>query len=66
MRFLNIEEVLRYIRDQGRPVEFAELLIYFGAETKHDRHSIRSKCCRLVRQCYIVKLDADHYQAGPI
>ena len=66
MRFLNIEEVLRYIRDQGRPVEFAELLDYFGAETKHDRHSIRSKCCRLVKQCYLIKLDADHYQAGPI
>lgn len=66
MRFLNIEEVLCYIRDQGRPVEFAELLIYFGAETKHDRHSIRSKCCRLVKQCYLIKLDADHYQAGPI
>ena len=66
MRFLNIEEVLHYIRDQGRPVEFAELLEYFGAETKHDRHSIRSKCCRLVRQCYIVKLDADHYQAAAL
>lgn len=66
MRFLNIEEVLRYIRAQGRPVEFAELLIYFGAETKHDRHSIRSKCCRLVKQCYIVKLDADYYQAAPL
>lgn len=66
MRFLNIEEVLCYIRDQGRPVEFAELLIYFGAETKHDRHSIRSKCCRLVKQSYIVKLDADHYQAAAL
>ena len=66
MRFLNIEEVLRYIRDQGRPVGFTELLEYFGAETKHDRHSIRSKCCRLVKQCYLIKLDADHYQAGLI
>ena len=66
MRFLNIEEVFRYIRAQGRPVEFAELLIYFGAETKHDRHSIRSKCCRLVKQCYLIKLDADHYQAATV
>ena len=66
MRFLNIEEVLRYIRAQGRPVEFAELLIYFGAETKHDRHSIRSKCCRLVKQRFIIKTGPNSWRAALI
>ena len=66
MNVLNIEEILRYIQAQGRSVEFDELLSHFEARTNNDRHHIRTKVCRLVKQRFIIKTGPNSWRAAVV
>ena len=66
MNILNIEEILRYIQAQGRSVEFDELLSHCHARTNNDRHHIRTKVCRLVKQRFIIKTGPNSWRAAAI
>jgi len=66
MEILNIEEILRYIQAQERSVEFDELLSHFEARTNNDRHHIRTKVCRLVKQRFIIKTGPNSGRAALI
>ena len=66
MNVLNLELILRYIQAQERSVDFDELLSHFGAITNNDRHHIRTKVCRLVKQRFIIKTGPNSWRAATV